>query len=639
MRKFFLLSLSLLFLIQLSSFGQALSGKVIGETGVAASKVNVSFLNSANKVETKADGSFKIIASKLPDTLVFSSPGFEPYKVVITEKNIKDPNFEVVLLNKRSDFAKTTYSSYAASPVSSELKEVVVTSAFGTKRKSRSKSVAAGRTSADKYERDGTYDYAYSSPKSSTGTYYSYVGASYNGFYAGKMMNMLDSISPSKDSAKLKTQILTAGEINDFNKWKMWEDLSATEFKQWSTYWGVSAKKRFSVQLQNKNYSAIINQPVYLIDKKTNARVWSGITDNTGKAELWANFNGKGDSLKEYIIKDADGNTVAAPVTFEHGINHLMTDKSCGAGNAVDIAFVIDATGSMGDEIEFLKFEMEDVIRKTYATYNTLDLKVGSVFYRDKGDEYVTKSLDFQNDLLKVLNFVKLQRDGGGGDEPEALDSALDVALNKLSWRKEARTRIMFLFLDAPPHDYAIPDMYKMIEKAAAMGIRIVPVACSGSGKSNEYLLRSMALATNGTYAFLTDHSRAGGKHTEASTDSYDVELLNNLLQRIIQQFVFVKDCASNTTKPEEPFFHQPENVVKIKIYPNPTQGNVTIESDKELKEVYICDFTGKLLMKLSSSNRGKWQVNIGNYPSGTYLVKYITADNKWGTEKVVLIH
>ena len=43
--------------------------------------------------------------------------------------------------------------------------------------------------------------------------------------------------------------------------------------------------------------------------------------------------------------------------------------------------------------------------------------------------------------------------------------------------------------------------------------------------------------------------------------------------------------------------------------------------------------------MKLSAADKkGRWQVDIGNYPSGVYLVKYITADNKWGAEKVVLM-
>src|ERR1044071_4358449 len=80
---------------------QNISGKVLRETGTGAGHVTVEFQNKSNKVFTNPDGTFKILAKKLPDTLVFTSPGFETYKVVVTEKTVADPNFEIVLLSKR----------------------------------------------------------------------------------------------------------------------------------------------------------------------------------------------------------------------------------------------------------------------------------------------------------------------------------------------------------------------------------------------------------------------------------------------------------------------------------------------------------------------------------------------------------
>jgi hypothetical protein len=42
--------------------------------------------------------------------------------------------------------------------------------------------------------------------------------------------------------------------------------------------------------------------------------------------------------------------------------------------------------------------------------------------------------------------------------------------------------------------------------------------------------------------------------------------------------------------------------------------------------------------MRLATTgNKGKWQADIRQYPSGMYLVKYITKENAWGAEKVVL--
>src|SRR5216110_3413409 len=101
-----ILLLTVLTSLSISISAQKISGKVLRETGTGAGHVNVEFKDKSNKVFTNSDGTFTIIAKKLPDTLVFSSPGFEPYTVVVTEKTVKDINFEVVLLSKRE---KTSY--------------------------------------------------------------------------------------------------------------------------------------------------------------------------------------------------------------------------------------------------------------------------------------------------------------------------------------------------------------------------------------------------------------------------------------------------------------------------------------------------------------------------------------------------
>jgi len=380
----------------------------------------------------------------------------------------------------------------------------------------------------------------------------------------------------------------------------------------------------------------LIGERVFLINKKTNDTLWSAVTDNTGKAELWAELDGKKNE-GDYVIACRGSRDVIAS-SFENGVNRVELKDPCSVSNTIDIAFVVDATGSMGDEIEFLKVELEDVIRNVFSKYSSLDLNVGSVFYRDAGDDYVSRHIDFQTELLKVLNFIKLQRAAGGGDTPESVNVALESALDSLSWHDHARAKLLFLVLDAPPHDEAKAEMLQLIKKAAAMGIRIVPVVCSGADKSTEFMMRSIALATNGDYVFLTDDSRVGLPHMKPTTDAFNVELFTNLLQRIITQMVFANKCNEQTTT--ETFRTTPENVEKIKIYPNPTQGNARIESSNDLKEIFITDFTGKILMRITTNDKQRsWNINIGQYPNATYLVKYITEDDRWGAAQVVLIH
>lgn len=592
-----------IFLFQISN-AQWLQGKVLGERGERAAGISVKFTNSANTISTNPDGSFKIYAPSLPDTLVFSAIGYEPYTVVVTEKNIKDPNFEVVLLNSRK----------------AAMEEVVVTTGYGTKRrKSEAVSSSAPLT------------YSHLPSRELSG---SVAGLKITrGDYHDSRPPVSSTLVIGKDTFQRTTRILTAGEVNDFKKWKRWNDYSESEFKEQSERFGIRPLHRYTVQITNKKGKAIINERVFLKNKSTGATEWSAYTDNTGKAELWASFSSQGKD-DGYIIEDAAGNQVKRISPFETGINFIESEQVCKTSNKVEIAFVVDATGSMGDEIEFLKFELEDVIRKATAKYDDLDLNTASVFYRDNGDEYVTKVNQFSNDMLKVLNFIKLQAAAGGGDYPEALDEALDAAISELSWDEGSRTRLMFLLLDAPPHESKMNKVRNSIVKAAEKGIRIIPVACSGVDKSTEFLLRSMALATNGTYAFLTNHSGVGNSHIEPTTDSYDVEKLNDLLQRVIDQYLTTQDCNG---KEDQQIVSN--NIVSVKLFPNPTSGKFNIESSVELKELFVTDFTGKILMRLSGSTKQKnWKVDLANYPSGTYVVRYVTGEEKMGSEKISLI-
>ena len=70
------------------------------------------------------------------------------------------------------------------------------------------------------------------------------------------------------------------------------------------------------------------------------------------------------------------------------------------------------------------------------------------------------------------------------------------------------------------------------------MGIRIVPIASSGIDKSTEYLLRTMAFTTGGTYTFLTDDSGIGGEHIEPTIGAYNVEKLNDMMVRIVNSYL-----------------------------------------------------------------------------------------------------
>jgi hypothetical protein len=627
MRKSTLLIIVALF-ISHSLYAQVkmFTGRVVDEKGYPLAGVSVFMKGSRTGTSTDTAGKYRINipVTAVPCMLMISYVGFEPKQIRIGKKELESKDFTTTIAQSSHSLDEVVvvgYSTAKKSYVTGSVAGVSSDKAFYTTTPAHSKPLAEAL--------DGKVAGLSITSGSST--------PAKEAFYEEVSKGEAKSDVKIEKRAAGQSKVLTAGEVNDFSKWKLWEGYSEKEFKSHSESWGMKPAQRYSVQVVNHNKTAMVNYPVYLINRATKDTIWRAFTDNTGKAELWNRFFTGKESSEDVVIADGRSNTLDRPSSFDKGMNVLKTDRLCTLTNEVDIAFVVDATGSMGDEINYLKAELEDVIQGTMDKQDGLSLRTGSVFYRDTKDAYLTRHIDFSNDLSATVNFVKEQTAGGGGDTPEALDEAIAVALDSLQWNARARTRLLFLVLDAPPHDDAKERMRKLISRAASMGVRIIPIACSGTDKSTEFLLRSMALATNGTYAFLTDHSGVGNPHMEATTDKYDVELLNNLMKRLIGQFIYATECDAAPVKAVDT--RQADNILEVKVYPNPTSGQFTIAAKKDIREIYITDFTGKILMRISDTPKKKqWRVDIGKYPSGVYFVKYVTTDEKWGAQKIVLM-
>jgi hypothetical protein len=511
---------------------------------------------------------------------------------------------------------------------------------------------------------------------------------------ASPMSSSSSSTSSAATKTTTKTTIkagsLTAGEIHDFSKWELWTGITGDQLKEWQSYWEIAPTNRYAVQLVNEEGGPVIDQSVELINESGDV-IWTARTDNTGKAELWSNLfetKNKLEGLKVKMTFEGAEQTQAVE-TFPNGVNTIQLKTTCTAPEKVDIMFVVDATGSMGDEIAYLKVELNDIISKVKKSHKDLDVNLGSVFYRDKTDAYLTRKTPLSNDISKTIDFIAKQQAGGGGDFPEAVDAGLDVAINKIEWSKGARARLLFLVLDAPPHADAATKkkLNKITADAAKKGIRIIPLTASGIDKKTEYLMRSMALATNGTYVFLTNHSGIGGHHIEPTTDSYDVELLNDLLLRLVDQYTYVPSCEQQvalvqeevkdtlvivnpdrttvidvavneaSTEPvltaqadtdslaisavitdtEEKLQPIQPKLKKLKYYPNPTNGPITIEISGKTDAVYLADISGKLLKKFEASDQHRMQINISEFPSGIYFLRCLHKE-KWLSGKVILM-
>lgn len=240
-----------------------------------------------------------------------------------------------------------------------------------------------------------------------------------------------------------------------------------------------------------------------------------------GQAKAEAQGISAGTTPSEVVLKGATDNT--GPVNL-------------------DLVFLLDSTGSMGDEIDRIKDTVDTIATRIQQLPGSTTPRFGLVTYRDRGDEYVTRAWDFTGsiDAFKA-NLANVQA-GGGGDEPESVSAGLEDAIHLPGWAENStgrHLRMIVLVGDAPPHlDYANDYEYtSLLREATSAGIKIFPIGASGLDDQGEYIFRQFAQMTQGQFVFLTyanGISGAPGVETTHHVSNYTVSDLDSLVVSLV---------------------------------------------------------------------------------------------------------
>jgi hypothetical protein len=241
----------------------------------------------------------------------------------------------------------------------------------------------------------------------------------------------------------------------------------------------------------------------------------------------------------EYTFTTGDVSATGAP-----GSTVALQAAAAGGGPdpvALDVMFLLDATGSMGDEIGRLKDTIDAVAAQVGGFESKPDVRFAMTLYRDQGDMFLTSTFDFTSDIgafRSALNDVVAE---GGGDYPEALEEGLASALSEPSWRDPASTlQLVFLVADAPPHiDRQVPVAYPAaIVDAISRGIKVFPIASSESDDQAEAAFREIAAATGARFVFLSYGAlgAATGESTDIAATDYEELPLDALVVRLIAE-------------------------------------------------------------------------------------------------------
>ena len=89
------------------------------------------------------------------------------------------------------------------------------------------------------------------------------------------------------------------------------------------------------------------------------------------------------------------------------------TDAQLRRPQALDLALVIDATGSMGDELNYLKIEIDHIATTVKRLFPNVEQRFALILYRDKGDQYVTRTFDFTTSLANFRSTLARQHADG----------------------------------------------------------------------------------------------------------------------------------------------------------------------------------------------------------------------------------
>lgn len=157
------------------------------------------------------------------------------------------------------------------------------------------------------------------------------------------------------------------------------------------------------------------------------------------------------EALKPFQVDPVTGEEHGHIIIREDGIEMQISCLPLSATEyaQVDVAFIMDTTGSMSGTIEKVKNSALDLA--TFWTAVGLDVRFGVMPYDDEAPSVGLTSLDFSDDLPTLVGYVSAITAAGGGDGPENGIDAIKLALDSFSWRPGAQ-KVMLLMTDAPLH-------------------------------------------------------------------------------------------------------------------------------------------------------------------------------------------
>jgi hypothetical protein len=174
--------------------------------------------------------------------------------------------------------------------------------------------------------------------------------------------------------------------------------------------------------------------------------------DNDHGTDRWIFSYADTTTVREWYHPTPRGHQAWAAMMATYGAFGVVPSVVEGRQSNIDLAIVVDNTGSMSNTIDAVKVNIGDILDELAS--KATNYRISIVTYRDQPPEgdYVSRvEQPFTDDLPLLRAAVNRMSADGGGDDPEAVYSGIMSALDE-SWRSGVK-KVVIVIGDAPPKD------------------------------------------------------------------------------------------------------------------------------------------------------------------------------------------
>ncbi|XP_023198400.1 von Willebrand factor A domain-containing protein 7-like [Xiphophorus maculatus] len=342
-----------------------------------------------------------------------------------------------------------------------------------------------------------------------------------------------------------------------------------------------------------------------------------GVLDSTSLMEPKGGINKDTlDSSHGHLHSQAANMAIAATSELLEDVRIAAGDKAflemMGLFKGKPLCFVVDTTGSMGDDIAAVKEVTASIIDSKLGTPDEPSVYV-LVPFSDPDFGPLIRTTD--PEIFKA--YINSLRAAGGGDIPELSLSGLQLALTGAPPNSE-----IFIFTDAPAKDKHLRNpVIALIEQTKSvvnfMITNVLGIRQQTPGKGNQQQSYRMARADGQLYRDLAQTS--GGQAVEVSKRNL-LEAINILTESTSSSLVTLLQASRNPGKTEIFPFSVDESVRNLTIYTTGSNVEFTLIDPSGVVQNYVNTAGSSIISSQTVGNlhtvklltlAGVWEIGI----------------------------